>query len=87
MGYIDKLRDSEYVKDLFERASKTFLQFYLGYWLFLNPETTSAVSPDAFDTLFTTDNLKAGAVGVALSAATSIGSRYVGSHETASLVK
>lgn len=88
MGMIDKLKDSEFLEDAAERAIKTFGQFYLGYWLFLNPGVEGVVTPDAFDTLFTADNLKAGVVGLALSAVFSLGSKKFGKNkDSASLVK
>lgn len=65
--------NTTFIKDIAERASKTFLQFYLGFWLLTNGllNTDAATpSPDMFDTLFTSDNLKAGVVGLALSLAT-----------------
>lgn len=55
-----------------ERAVKTFLQFYLGYWLFL-----SGAAAD-FDHLFTQANVEAGVVGLALSVATSLGTKNLG---------
>lgn len=72
---------SKFFKELAERAAKTFGQFYLGSWLFLSGKSAD------FDHLFTTTNVKAGIVGVALSAATSLGSRKFGPDEdSASIV-
>lgn len=80
-----------FVRDTAERVAKTFVQFYLGFWLLtVGLLDTSAAGPgtaDAFDTLFTTDNLKAGVVGVALSFATSVISKPFGNKEDASLVR
>jgi len=66
---------SEFLKKAFERSAKTFAQFYLGYWLFLSGGNVS------FDTLFTTDNVEAGIVGLALSLATSIGTKNIGTDQ------
>lgn len=80
-----------FVKDATERLAKTFVQFYLGFWLLtvglLDTSAVSSGTADAFDTLFTTDNLKAGVVGVALSLVTSFASKPFGNKEDASLVK
>jgi hypothetical protein len=80
-----------FVKDAGERLAKTFVQFYLGFWLLtIGLLDTVAVQPgtaDAFSTLFTVDNLKAGVVGVALSLATSFASKPFGNKEDASLVR
>lgn len=65
----------EFVAKTAERAVKTFLQFYLGYWLFL-----SGAAAD-FDHLFTQDNVEAGVVGLALSVATSIGTKNIGPND------
>ena len=85
MSFIDKVKNSKYMTELAERAVKTFGQFYLAYWLFLNPDG-GGISPEMFDTLFTTQNLKAGVVGLALSVATSLGSKPFGDKNSASLV-
>ncbi len=50
------------IAEVVERAVKTFIQAYLAVWVAGGPE---------YDTLFTTFNLQAGVVGVALSLATS----------------
>lgn len=72
---------SKFFKDLAERAVKTFGQFYLGSWLFLSGDSAD------FDHLFTTTNVKAGVVGLALSAATSLGSKKFGpDQDSASVV-
>lgn len=80
-----------FVRDAGERVAKTFLQFYLGFWLLtvglLDTAAAATGTADAFDTLFTVDNLKAGVVGVALSLATSFVSKPFGNKEDASLVK
>ena len=60
---------STFVKDTAERAVRTFLQGYLGAWI--------ATGAD-FDGLVATDNLKVGAVAVALSVAMSMGLKNVG---------
>lgn len=62
----------EFIAKTAERAVKTFLQFYLGYWLFL-----SGAAAD-FDHLFTRANVEAGIVGLALSVATSVGTKGLG---------
>lgn len=62
----------EFVAKTAERAVKTFLQFYFGYWLFL-----SGAAAD-FDHLFTQANVEAGIVGLALSVATSVGTKGLG---------
>lgn len=60
---------STFFKDTAERAVRTFLQGYLGAWI-----ATGA----NFDGLVSTDNLKIGAVAVALSVAMSMGLKNVG---------
>ena len=64
--------NNEFIAKTIERASKTFIQFYLGSWLFL-----SGAAAD-FEHLFTVENVKAGVVGLALSLVASIGSRNIG---------
>lgn len=64
--------DNKFIKSTVERATKTFLQGYLAFWL-VNP-----AAPVQYETLFTTNNLKAGVVALALSVATSVGSKGVG---------
>lgn len=86
MDFLSKIKSPAFLADLAERAAKTFAQFYLGFWLFLNPDTNIQNAPDAFDTLFTTQNLKAGVVGLAFSLATSVASATRGSNASASLV-
>lgn len=61
-----------FVKDMAERAVKTFFQGYLGAWI--------ATGAD-FDGLVSTDNLKVGVVAVALSIAMSMGLKNVGPHK------
>jgi len=63
---------STFLKDTAERAVRTFLQGYLGAWI--------ATGADA-DGLIATDNLKVGAVAVALSVAMSMGLKNVGPHK------
>lgn len=78
----------KFLLDLLERAGKTFIQTYLATWVLLSAigEGVGAGNADAFDTLFTLNNVKAGVVGVALSFATSIGSRQIGRNDSASAV-
>lgn len=64
--------------DTGERSAKTFFQSYFAVWI--------TVGGAEFDTLFTVDNLKAGVVGVALSIATSLGSKRLGADDSASLL-
>lgn len=61
--------DSKFMKDVVERAARTFVQGYLGSWL--------ATGAD-FDGLVDTANLKVGVVAVALSIAMSMGLKKVG---------
>jgi hypothetical protein len=78
-----------FLLDAAERAGKTFAQAYFGLWLLragLGDAELAEPRAAAFDLLFTLDNVKAGVVGVALSVATSIGSRQIGRRDDASLV-
>lgn len=68
-----------FLKDLAERAGRTFLQGYFAVWLGLKGAD--------FDTLFTVDNLKAGVVALALSVAMSLGAGAKGNPNSASLIK
>jgi hypothetical protein len=86
MSMFDSLRSRKWIESTVERFTKTFFQFYLGFWLFLNPDTNLGASEQMFDTLFTTGNLKAGVVGIALSLITSLGSSAVGKPDSPSLV-
>jgi hypothetical protein len=63
-----------------ERAAKTFLQAYLMFWMLQAGlgDTTAEHPGDAFDLLFTWDNVKAGVVALALSVASSLISKPVG---------
>lgn len=61
--------NSKFVKDVVERAFRTFLQGYLGSWL--------ATGADA-EGLWSSSNLKVGIVAVALSVAMSVGLKNVG---------
>lgn len=63
---------NEFLKKTAERALKTFFQGYFAFWL-VNP-----VAPVEYDTLFTEANAKAGVVALALSIATSIGTKGLG---------
>jgi energy-converting hydrogenase Eha subunit E len=82
--------ESTFLKKTAERAVKTFLQFYLGFWLLtmgLMGTSAAVVGPEAFDTLFTLDNVKVGVVGLALSVVTSIGTKNLGpEHDSPSVV-
>lgn len=60
---------SKFMRDVVERAGRTFIQGYLGAWL-----TTGA----DFDGLLDGANLKVGVVAVALSIAMSMGLKNVG---------
>jgi hypothetical protein len=77
-----------FLLDLIERAGKTFIQTYLATWILLAGigDDVGAGGSGAYDTLFTLNNVKAGVVGVALSFATSFGSRSVGRRDSASIV-
>ena len=58
-----------------ERLVKTFLQGYIAFWTLtagLGDTPAEVARADAFDTLFTIDNVKAGLVMAVLSLATSI---------------
>lgn len=80
---------TRFIADSLERAGKTFAQFYLGTWMLRAGVLDSTMHRDgtaAFDLLFTETNLKAGIVGVALSFATSIGSKQIGANDSASLL-
>lgn len=59
----------QFIKEVAERAGRTFLQAYLSIWL---------VAGATFDELVDVDNLKAGVVAVALSIAMSLGLKKVG---------
>ena len=67
-----------FLADTAERAAKTFAQAFFAVWL--------GIGGAQFDTLFTVDNLKAGVVGLALSVATSLGSKKLGADDSASLL-
>ncbi len=62
----------EFIKDTAERAARTFIQGYLGAWI--------ATGAD-FDGLIDMENLKVGAVAVALSIAMSMGLKKVGTNK------
>jgi hypothetical protein len=79
----------KWLYDAAERMGTTFVQFYLGFWLLkvgLFDTSVSDGSADAFDLLFTSDNAKAGVVGLALSLAKAVGASQIGSRNTASLL-
>lgn len=61
--------NSKFVKDIAERAVKTFIQAYLAAWV---------VAGSDFDALTDTANLKIGVVAVAASIAMSMGLKKVG---------
>lgn len=62
----------DFVAKTAERMGKTFLQFYLGNWMYFSHQAVE------YATLFTWDNAKAGVVGIALSLATSLGTKNIG---------
>lgn len=69
---------STFVKDTAERAARTFVQGYLGSWI--------ATGAD-FEGLYSSNNLKVGAVAVALSIAMAMGLKKVGPNkDSASIV-
>lgn len=79
-----------FVKRLAERAAKTFGEFYLGSWVLaagLLDTNFDVPNASAYDLLFTTDNAKAGVVGLALSVFTSLGSSRIGKEDDPSLVE
>lgn len=64
-----------------ERFVKTFLQGYIAFWLLttgLGGTPAEVVGADAFQTLFTMDNVKAGIAAAFLSFVTSIVSTPLG---------
>jgi len=69
--------NSKFIKDVAERAARTFLQGYLGSWL--------ATGADA-DGLWATANIKVGVVAVALSVAMSMGLKKVGKNKESASV-
>ena len=69
--------DQKFLKDVVERAARTFAQGYLGSWL--------ATGAD-FDGLVNTSNLKVGVVAVALSVAMSMGLKKVGPNKESASV-
>ena len=69
--------NTNFMKDVAERAGRTFLQGYLGSWL--------ATGAD-FDGLLSSSNLKVGVVAVALSVAMSMGLKKVGSNKESASV-
>lgn len=69
---------TKFIKDIAERAGKTFLQAYLGAWV------ATGANPDD---LAKADNLKIGVAAVALSIAMSLGLKKVGPNkDSASIV-
>lgn len=78
-----------FLADAAERAAKTFAQFYFGCWMLragILDADLATPNAGAYDLLFTADNVKAGVVGVALSIATSLGSKRLGADDSASLL-
>jgi hypothetical protein len=69
--------NTNFMKDVAERAGRTFLQGYLGSWL--------ATGAD-FDGLMSSSNLKVGVVAVALSVAMSMGLKKVGPNKESASV-
>lgn len=72
---------TSFVKKTAERMGKTFLQFFFGAWMLkAGLLGTELAQPGiaSFDLLFTVDNAKAGVVGLALSLATSLGTKNIG---------
>lgn len=61
-----------FIAKLAERAAKTFLQFYFANWIYFGDGAVD------YEHLFTEANVKAGVVGLALSVATSVGTKNVG---------
>lgn len=82
-------RTKRFLKDMGERAGKSFAQGYFAFWLLTAGWAKDDIkgSAAAFDTLFTLNNVKAGVVMTAFSIATSYGSRTVGRSDSASLVE
>jgi hypothetical protein len=71
-----------------ERMGKTFVQAYLSFWLLaagLADSDLSQPNADAFEVLFTMNNLKAAVVATALSFVTSLASTPAGPDHSPSL--
>jgi hypothetical protein len=69
-----------------ERAAKTFFQAYIGFWVLaagLGSTPTEVPNADAFDLLFTWDNVKAAVVVTVLSLASSVVSTPLGADKSA----
>lgn len=69
-----------------ERLGKTFVQGYAAFWMLaagLGDTPAGVPNADAFDVLFTMDNVKAGAVMAALSFFTSVASTPLGADKAA----
>lgn len=69
-----------FVADVGERAGRSFIQGFFGLWL-ANPS-----KPVDFDTLFTTENLKAGIVMAVLSIAMALLGKGVNNPDSASVL-
>jgi len=82
-------RLKKFLLDAGERAAKTFAEGYITMWFLTAGIAKDDIkgSSEAFDTLFTLNNLKAGVVATALSLAASLLSRKKGSDASASLVE
>jgi hypothetical protein len=68
---------ASFIKEAVERAVRTFVQAYLSVWV---------IGGADFDGLTNTDNLKAGAVAVALSVAMSMGLKNVGPNKNSTSI-
>jgi hypothetical protein len=69
-----------------ERAAKTFVQAYITFWMLaagLGNTPTTQPNADAFNTMFTMNNLKAAVVATVLSFVTSAASTPVGPDKAA----
>ena len=80
------LGDKQWWLSTGERMAKSFVQGYLAFWLLAAGLTNSSAdqpNADAFDLLFTWDNVKAGIVTMVLSLATSFASTPLGPDKNA----
>jgi hypothetical protein len=68
---------SNFLKDIVERAARTFVQAYLGAWV------ATGANPDALANM---DNLKIGVTAVALSIAMAMGLKKVGPNKDSASV-
>lgn len=67
-----------WVQDAGGRLARTFIQGYAAFW---------AVAGQSYNTLFTSDNLKAGVVAAAISFFMSMGATQFGNPHSASFLK